>query len=82
MQLFLFLCNTRPSNSAAMCFSHRKLSETGLRIVGAFLKVMLSLFLPGCHMPQKGVVPWGLMRLVSANQDQKEIDPDSHDLWC
>ena len=41
MQLFLLLCNTRSSNSAAMCCSHRKLSETGLRIVGTFLKVQL-----------------------------------------
>ena len=41
MQLFLFLCNTRSSNSTAMGCSHRKLSKTGLRIVGAFLKVKL-----------------------------------------
>ena len=41
MQLFLLLCNTRPSNSAAMGFSRRKLSETGLRIFGTFLKVQL-----------------------------------------
>ena len=41
MQLFLLLCNTRSSNSAAMGCSHRKLSETGLRIPGVFLKVKL-----------------------------------------
>ena len=33
--------NIRTPNSAAIGCSHRKLSETGLRIVGAFLKVKL-----------------------------------------
>ena len=49
MTTLLFLCaanfflirNIRIPNSAAMGYSHQKLSETGLRIVGAFLKVKL-----------------------------------------